>query len=167
MTGRSSIWAPAPGPDRSRKLHETIAPSNHRSPFLAVRSSRPAWLLMGRGPRRLPRGQISCHFGGSSYFFCSALRRPFIRHVGFLCWGWFYLGLWLHFWPPFLLFLTRTYADVKLRTQKPWLTFTNFRFPVLSGVPIVPAKQITLRLIYVLINPVVTFQPAEHKLYND
>lgn len=46
-------------------------------------------------------------------------------------------------------------------------TFTNFRFPVLSGVPIVPAKQITLRLIYVLINPVVTFQPAEHKLYND
>lgn len=98
MTGRSSIWVPAPGPDRSRKLHETIAPSNHRFPFLAVRSSRPAWLLMWRGPHRLPRGQISCHFRGSSYFFCSALQCPFIRHMRFLCWGWF--------WPPFVLFLT-------------------------------------------------------------
>lgn len=69
MTRRSSIQASVPGPDRSRKRHETIAPSNHHLPFLPVRSSRPVWLLTWCAPRRLPRGEFSCHVKGGNFSF--------------------------------------------------------------------------------------------------
>lgn len=95
MTKRSSIQASAPGPDRSRKRHETIAPSNHHLPFLPVRSSRPVWLPTWRALRRLPQGEFSCHVEGISYSICSALQCCIYRPYPFLkaiCQGLFHLN---------------------------------------------------------------------------
>lgn len=123
------------GPDRSRKLHETIAASSHRFPFLAVRSSRPAWLLTWCGPRQLPHGHISPRVEKNSYFKNSFSCAPFLfvfRAVA--------TGFWLYYRTPFVLYLTHTRAVWKWLKQK--------LFPVLSGVSTEPANQITFATMF-------------------
>lgn len=164
------------GPDRSRKLHETIAASSHRFPFLAVRSSRRAWLLMWCGPRQLPHSHISCRAEKNSNFICSALC-PFVRHV-FLCAVWILTTLLNTVCAVF--FFTHTCSLEMIKTKAVTYPHTlqvsstvwslrgtcktdhfNHNVPLLSG------QLSTLKLVYALINPAVTLLPAKHKLYTD